>query len=321
MEVNIELIDFGKDFTEWLQIVKNEVESENNRSVVIVCASILDTQLEKLLKNVLYIDKNIDENLFLGSNAILSSFSSKITMAYYLKIISENEMKLLNEIRKIRNMFAHEIDISKGRISDAIKDRCLNLEIPKGMYVPIEAFIGDINQIDLDYNPNSEKEPMKRFINTFFCLSQYLFLHNLEFIDILETNNSAYNMPKPYEFLEKFKDLLCQENDFILEHLQKCMERAKSERNLLQDILYDFQDGDTVEFRNKNINTKDEIKEYIEILEKEYIDFEDELKHRQLKNVGGEEKKETLFGNAYESTCESINALSAMIDKIKRISK
>ncbi len=51
-------------------------------------------------------------------------------MAYYLKIISESEMKLLNDIWKIRNKFAHEIDISKGRVSDAIKDKCLNLVIP-----------------------------------------------------------------------------------------------------------------------------------------------------------------------------------------------
>lgn len=37
-----------------------QIIDENNRSTVIVCASVLDTQLENLLKKVFYIDKNIE---------------------------------------------------------------------------------------------------------------------------------------------------------------------------------------------------------------------------------------------------------------------
>lgn len=321
MDEKMKISDFGKDFVEWLQIVQSEIKDENNRSTVIVCASILDTQLENLLKKALYTDKNIDEKLFSGANAILSTFSSKITMAYYLKIISEDEMKLLNDIRKIRNMFAHEIDISKGKISDSIKDRCLNLVIPHGMYVPVEAFIGDINQIDLNYDPNNEKDPMKRFTNSFFCLAQYLFLHNLEFLKIVDKDNSAYNTPKLYEFLEAFKDLLCQENEFISEHLQICMKKAKNDCDILNDILNNFQDGDIIEFRNEKIITKDRIKEYIAILEKEYSDFEKELKYSQLEIVENEQGEETLFGNRYKNTCKSINELSVLIDRLKQITK
>lgn len=317
----MKISDFGKDFVEWLQIVQSEIIDENNRSTVIVCASILDTQLENLLKNVFYTDKNTDEKLFSGANAILSTFSSKITMAYYLKIISENEMKMLNEIRKIRNMYAHEINISKGQVSDSIKDRCLNLIIPEGMFVPIEAFIGNINQIDLTYNPNDEKDPMKRFINLFFCLAQYLFLHNIEFLKIVEKDNSGYSTPKLYEFLEIFRDLLCQQNEFILNHLQICMEKAKNDCNILKDMLIDFQDGDIIEFRNKEISTKDDIKRHITILENEYSDFEKELKHRQLDFAENEQGEEMLFGNSYESTCKSIDALSTLIDRIKQITK
>lgn len=321
MNNEMKISDFGKDFVNWLQIVQSEIISNNNRSTVIVCATILDTQLENLLKKVFYRDKNIDEKLFFGANATLSTFSSKITMAYYLKIISENEMKMLNEIRRIRNMYAHEIDISKGQVSDSIKDRCLNLIIPQGMYVPIEAFIGDINKIDLNYNPNDEKDPMKRFTNTFFCLAQYLFLHNLEFLKIEEKDNSKYITPKLYEFLEVFRDLLCQENKFILDHLKICMKKAKSDCNILKDMLIDFQDGDSIEFRNEKISTKDEIKKYITILENEYKDFEKELKYRQLDIEGNEQGEGMLLGNSYESTCKSIDALSALIDRIKQITK
>ncbi len=314
----MKVTDFGEDFVKWLQIVKDEIEGTNNRSVVIVCAAILDTQLEKLIKNALYIDKNIDGNLFVGGNAILSSFSSKITMAYYMKIISKDEMDLLNAIRKLRNKFAHEIDVSKGRISDSIKDSCLNLTIPKGMYVPIEVFIGNINDLDLSYNPNDEKEPMKRFINTFYFLTQCLFLHNLEFLDIIDNENSAYITPKPYEFIEIFRDLLQRENDFIEEHLKICMEKARADSEVLENMLTTFQDGDVVKFRNEKIKSKDRIKECIEILKDEYQNFENELNHRTTDDSG---EQETLFGNNYKSTCYSIQALTILAEKIKQISK
>lgn len=314
----MEVAEFGSDFTEWLQIVKHEIEEANSRSVVIVCASILDTQLEKLLKKMFCQDKNLDEKLFLGANAILASFGSKITMAYYLKIISEEEMKLLNAVRKIRNKFAHEIDISKDRISDSISDMCLNLNIPQGMYVSIEAFIGNISTIDTRYDPNTEKDPIKRFINTFFFLSQYLFLHNLEYIKIIENKDSIYVAPKPYEFLEIFRDLLCQENAFIEEHLQICMSKAKSDSDMLKRFLNDFQDGDVISYRDEEICTKERLWECIKTLEDEYQNFENELNHRR----SNEDNSETTFfeGN-YESTCQSIAELTSLIEKIKQLSK
>ncbi len=66
---------------------------------------------------------------------------------------------------------------------------------------------------------------------------------------------------------------------------------------------------------------KDRIKEYILVLESEYCNFEKELKHRQLNIIENKPEEETLFGNGYESTCESIGALSVLIDKVKQITK
>ena len=73
---------------------------------------------------------NTDGDIFEGGNAILSTFSSKITFAYYLGLISEHERKTLDCIRKIRNKAAHEISILSGSVSDSINNMCLNLEIP-----------------------------------------------------------------------------------------------------------------------------------------------------------------------------------------------
>ena len=270
------------------------------------------------MKKALYIDKDIDNKLFLGGNAILSSLSSKITMSYYMQIISEDEKKLLDAVRKIRNKFAHEINVSKGKISDSIKDSCLNLSIPKGMYVPIDVFIGDINNLDLSYNPNDEKDPMKRFVNTFFYLSQCLFLHNLEFMEVSGEEKSTYFAPKPYEFIELFRDLLQKQNDFIEEHLRKCKKKAKEDIKALKNMLADFQDGDIITYRNEEINSKERLNECIEILKEEYQKFDKELKHRTMDDIGIEEN---IFEDGFDNTCASIIALTALAEKLKRISK
>ena len=43
-----------------------------------------------------------------------------------------------------------------------------------------------------------------------------------------------YFTPKPYEFIEVFRDLLQKQNDFIEEHLHKCMEKAKKDIETLK---------------------------------------------------------------------------------------
>jgi len=118
------------------------VTGKSMRSTIIICAATLDAQLEKLIKNILLQEKNTDGDIFEGGNAILSTFSSKITFAYYLGLISEHERKTLDCIRKIRNKAAHEISILSGSVSDSINNMCLNLELPQGMYIPIELFTG-----------------------------------------------------------------------------------------------------------------------------------------------------------------------------------
>ena len=89
--------NFVNEFNMWMQTVQSELQEKSMRSTIIICAATLDAQLEKLIKNILLQEKN----------AILSTFSSKITFAYYLGLISEHERKTLDCIRKIRNKAAH----------------------------------------------------------------------------------------------------------------------------------------------------------------------------------------------------------------------
>ena len=86
-----------------------EMMNENDRVVVIISTANIDSILMKILQNSLLapINRKADE-LFYG-DAVLSSFNSKIILAYRLAIIDKDVYILLNMLRKIRNEFAHKV--------------------------------------------------------------------------------------------------------------------------------------------------------------------------------------------------------------------
>ena len=128
------------DITKWMKIVDEEINVKSDRALVITIGSILDTQLESLLKSFLIKDNKRDERLF-NNYSPLSNFGSKISMCYYLGIISKYEYEALETIRKIRNIFAHEIEIKKLEDSQSIRDLCKTLNIPEERYIPDNFFI------------------------------------------------------------------------------------------------------------------------------------------------------------------------------------
>ena len=77
--------NFVNEFNMWMQTVQSELQEKSMRSTIIICAATLDAQLEKLIKNILLQEKNTDGDIFEGGNAILSTFSSKITLATVYK--------------------------------------------------------------------------------------------------------------------------------------------------------------------------------------------------------------------------------------------
>lgn len=100
------------------------------RSSVIVSASVLERLLEKLLCK--YFIENNDIDMF-ETQAPLGTFSSKISMAYCLGLISNKFYKDLNNYRKIRNIFAHELVINDN-ILQSISDRCKNFNFVHNVF-------------------------------------------------------------------------------------------------------------------------------------------------------------------------------------------
>jgi len=98
---------------------------ESDRGAALTAAALLDERLCEILK-VFFADVSASDNLLAGFNAPLGTFSARITAAYVLSLIQENEYQELNLIRKIRNEFGHSWkDVSFE--AQKIRDLCNEL--------------------------------------------------------------------------------------------------------------------------------------------------------------------------------------------------
>lgn len=163
------------DQIQWQKELDKEIENQSDRAIAIVSASILDVQLRNILLEYMIKEKDINKDLFEG-NSPLSTFSSKIKACYYLGLISEDEYKNIDTIRKIRNDFAHQLINISFDNNQSIKDRCRNLYIPKNMYIPKSFPIPKDGKLPkLNLNPFvADNSPKNRFIQVFYFLSMNL---------------------------------------------------------------------------------------------------------------------------------------------------
>ena len=104
---------------------RHTLSTETDRGCALMTVAFLDEQLQDLLKNYLVRDVKIFTNLFSGVGG-LSSFSSRIDLAYLLGLIGPKTKRDLNLLRPIRNEFAHSMeDISFD--DPGITNRCSEL--------------------------------------------------------------------------------------------------------------------------------------------------------------------------------------------------
>lgn len=106
---------------------RQSLSKETDRGCALYASSYIDEALRVLFASFLVKNGKIDEDLFIGKDSPLSSFSSRVKLSYYLGLISRDERSDLNTIRKIRNEFAHspnDIDFTDSKISSL----CNNLK-------------------------------------------------------------------------------------------------------------------------------------------------------------------------------------------------
>lgn len=139
-------------------------------------------------------------------------------------------------------------------------------------------------------------------------MTQYLFLHNLEYIDC---KVEKYQALKPFEFIEMFKNILVNDNEQILLHLKKCKEKVQKDLCELQTIIKNYASGDVVVYRQENLDSKEKIQEVIEIVRDELKAFETEISLRENEDISKDSDSN------YSETYYAIQSLERLIEVMK----
>lgn len=226
------------DYIKWMDLVNKEIENQSDRALVLLCAAIIDEQLEFILKTFLIEDNQIQERIF-DNNAPLSTFSAKNNFCFYLGLISKHEYNTINTIRKIRNKFAHEILINTFEDDASLKGLCNNLSIPNGMYVPDVLIIKNDHIQNLDEEPLKEKTLKERFILTFKYITQYL---NFRYIDVFPIKRKEYIAKTQSMLLEQTFENMFNNNKQLIELSKNYLELLNKEKELCQKNNITFPD-------------------------------------------------------------------------------
>jgi hypothetical protein len=87
--------------------------TESQRGAIVIGAGLIENQLEELVKSALPKDSKKYQKRLLDYPGQLSSFNSKIELAFAFRLIPENIRIPLNHIRSIRNTAAHSTEYFK----------------------------------------------------------------------------------------------------------------------------------------------------------------------------------------------------------------
>jgi mannitol operon repressor len=101
------------------------LNKESERGMVLVAATMLEDLLGRSIHAFLIAHEETDR-LLEGFNAPLGTFSARALAAFGLGILSEREFRECERIRKIRNVFAHNVHSSFQ--DQKIKDMCATLQ-------------------------------------------------------------------------------------------------------------------------------------------------------------------------------------------------
>lgn len=109
--------DFTEDF----------LSEKTSRIIIIVGSSKIDELLANILRNSLLpkLAKNNDQDELLEGDSPISTLSSRIKMTYRLGIIDVSFYNVLDKIRKIRNIGAHQLSFNIN--TSPLKEHVLDL--------------------------------------------------------------------------------------------------------------------------------------------------------------------------------------------------
>jgi hypothetical protein len=110
---------------------------ESDRGYVLFLAAQIDIYLREVLESFLVAHSSVAE-LFDGPYAPFKSLSAKTNVAFVLGLITREEAARIDAVRKVRNVFAHELDASFD--SAKVKKLCAKPPIFDGRLCDRDAF-------------------------------------------------------------------------------------------------------------------------------------------------------------------------------------
>jgi mannitol operon repressor len=114
--------------SEQMLILTNELSRESERAAALLAAGYLDHLLgEFLATHMVVAQSQVEEMLYKNGNGPLGTFSARMDLAYCLGLLSVDEHRDLNLIRKIRNDFAHRLT-GQSFTTPSIASRCRELK-------------------------------------------------------------------------------------------------------------------------------------------------------------------------------------------------
>lgn len=242
-----------------VQDLEKELFSQNDRAIAIVSGSYFDCLLQWLLERYLLKDKKVVSELFKPLQP-LNSFSGKIKISYCLGLISKKEYKDLNQIRDIRNIFAHQV----GKISfddQPVGDKIVELSIPQNMYVPenIPTSEKELKSISITLPKfSSNREKYEAFISYLTRTLTYRYC------------NTTKSCQKPIEFSNAAEAMKLSHKriDELMSKAKELEEKVK--RSGSEVPSFEGENSDDVDYVELFMKTRPYFERLIDALEAQY---------------------------------------------------
>ena len=125
-------------------------EHDNDREIVIIGCAYLESVVGDILKAYLVDDPKEAKAILDSGVGALSSFVQKARMLYLLGLINKTIFADLKTVAKIRNIFAHNIDVDFS--DNNVTDLCKNLSWHRQTMgvPPEEATVRDLYQVGVN---------------------------------------------------------------------------------------------------------------------------------------------------------------------------
>jgi DNA-binding MltR family transcriptional regulator len=167
--------------------------SESDRACAVLGAALLDERLKQLFDRRLHY---ANEEL-LSHSGVLGSFSARISVARALAWIADDVRFDLNQVRDIRNKFAHNADHELSFADQSIADKCRTLKVAQTLIEAHEALAARpparFSSQVVRAMASVFQSPRQRFEITIEMLAQHL--------DELESTKPEYSGPNLREEL------------------------------------------------------------------------------------------------------------------------